>query len=88
MSGGTSGEVRVLLGELAGVSYMRLFVERRALRAVPATPSTDEVLILVEGGMRIELSAHAGGQAVIAACAAARDQIAVALAMVNGGGKS
>jgi hypothetical protein len=86
MSG--AGEVRVILGEVAGVSYTRLFVERSALREILAARETDEVLILVDGGMRIKLSAHAGGQAVIPACAAVRDQIAVALAMVNGGGKS
>jgi hypothetical protein len=75
---------RILMGELAGVSYLRLFVERRALRAILAAREADEVLILVEGGMRIELSSHAGGQAVIAARAAARDQIALVLAKAGG----
>ena len=75
---------KILFGELAGVPWLRLFVEKRALHSLLASPDPDNVLILETVAMRVEVSSHAGRAAVDAAARDTVEKLALFLRQAEG----
>ena len=61
---------RAFVGELGPLGpFVKLYLDRRHLRDLLKARAPDDVLILQVGGLRIELSAHRGIDALVAAAA-------------------